>query len=366
MSKICLIIFVKKELIKMFNDYNSWIIPIYYKNNRVSKHDFDYVIFNYYCHICKNHTKKKYKFYENIKQAEFYRCEYCDNENFLHLDYYENKLLQINYKFTFNETKTYYKGIYLLDIPILKNEEILNRQIVVNKISLNKQNFEIKIQKHGNTEKLKDLLSENILKDLQFKDSNVKNILSKYHFFENNKLKITINFLKNKNFEDIKLCFTTNAFNKKTVKEYIEYIANFKKSKALLKALYDGFNKDIKKDIYDYKSDFIIIRSFNDINFISKLIKNRNLYKHIFNKNYNLYIPIKNYIDFLIWLQKIYTQKQVANLFFNKNINNLFPLLFKRGIELYCNEKKYLEENFHKVSCNVESIHNELFRIFRL
>ena len=176
MSSISRIIFIKKELIKMFNDFNSWIIPIYYKNNRVSKFDFDYVIFNYYCHVCKNHTKKKYKFYENIKNPEFYKCGCCDNENFIHINHYENKSLKINYHFNFNETKTYYEGIHLLDIPILRNEEILNRQIVVNKISLNKQNFEIKIQKHENTEKLKDLLSENILKDLQFKDSNVKNI----------------------------------------------------------------------------------------------------------------------------------------------------------------------------------------------
>ena len=27
---------------------------------------------------------------------------------------------------------------------------------------------------------------------------------------------------------------------------------------------------------------------------------------------------------------------------------------------------KFIKENFHKVSCIVESIHNELFRIFRL
>ena len=38
------------------------------------------------------------------------------------------------------------------------------------------------------------MLSENILKDLQFKDSNVKNIFLKYHFFENNKLRITIKY----------------------------------------------------------------------------------------------------------------------------------------------------------------------------
>ena len=38
------------------------------------------------------------------------------------------------------------------------------------------------------------------------------------------KLQITINFLKNTHLKDIELCFTTNDFNKKTIKKYIEYI----------------------------------------------------------------------------------------------------------------------------------------------
>ena len=67
-------------------------------------------------------------------------------------------------------------------------------------------------------------------------------------------------------------------------------ILNFK-SKALLKNYMMGLIK-ILKDIYDYKSDFIIIRSFNDINFISKLIK------------------IVTYINtYLIKLQSIYSIK---------------------------------------------------------
>jgi len=362
MSNIFHIIFIKKKLIKMFNDYNSWIIPIYYKNNRVSKHDFDYVIFNYYCHVCKNHTKKKYKFYENIKNPEFYKCGCCDNENFIHINHYENKSLKINYHFDFNETNDYYEGICQLDIPFLKNEKILNKQIIINKISINKQTFEIKIQKYKYTDKLKDLLTENILKDSIFKDSNLDNILSKYHYFKNNKLQITVNFLKNKNLEDIELCFTTNAFNKKTIKEYIEYIANFQKSKSLLKALYQGFTKDIDKNIYNYKSDFIIVRSFKDINFISNMIKNRDSYKHIFNNNL---IAIKDFIDFLIWLQKIYSQKQIVSLFLEKNINSFSDLL-RIGIHLQKNQKNNLQKDFYKVTCDIKSIHNELVRLYNL
>jgi hypothetical protein len=205
---------------------------------------------------------------------------------------------------------------------------------------------------------LKNLLSENILKN-----SNLENILSKYHFFKNNKLQITINFLKNTHLKDIELCFTTNDFNKKTIKKYIEYIANFQKSKSLLKALYQGFMKDIDKNTYNYKSDFIIVRSFNDINFITNIIKNRNSYKHILN---NEYISIKDFIDFIIWLQKIYTQKQVASLFLKKNMNSLFSDLFRMGIDLYKNQRDYLIENFHKVSCNIKSIHDELVRLYNL
>ena len=346
----------------MFNDYNSWIIPIYYKNNRVSKHDFDYVIFNYYCHICKTHTKKKYKFYENIKNPEFYKCGCCDNDNFILINHYENKSLKINYHFNFNETNDYYEGICQLDIPFFRNEKILNKQVIINKISINKQTFEIKIQKYKYTDKLKDLLTENILKDFIFKDSNLDNILSKYHYFKNNKLQITVNFLKNKNLEDIELCFTTNAFNKKTIKEYIEYIANFQKSKSLLKALYQGFTKDIDKNIYNYKSDFIIVRSFKDINFISNMIKNRDSYKHIFNNNL---IAIKDFIDFLIWLQKVYSQKQIVSLFLEKNINSFSDLL-RIGIHLQKNQKNNLQKDFYKVTCDIKSIHNELVRLYNL
>ena len=347
----------------MFNDYNSWIIPIYYKNNRVSKCNFDYIIFNYYCHICKTHIRKKYKFYENIQQAEFYKCESCDNENFLHLDNYKNKSIQANYQFIFINGENDYQGVCILDIPFLKTEKILNKQVIINKISLNKKTLKIEIkanyfQEYQNILKLKHLLSENILKN-----SNLQKILSKYHFFKNNKLQITINFLKNKHLKDIELCFTTNDFNKRTIKEYIEYIANFRKSKSLLKALYQGFMKDIDKNTYNYKSDFIIIRSFNDINFITDIIKNRNFYKHILN---NEYISIKDFIDFIIWLQKIYTQKQVASLFLKKNMDSLFPDLFRMGIDLYKNQRDYLIENFHKVSCNIKSIHDELVRLYNL
>ncbi len=368
MSSISRIIFIKKELIKMFNDFNSWIIPIYYKNNRVSKFDFDYVIFNYYCHGCRTHTKKKLKFYENIKQAEFYICEECENENFLHIDLYKNKSLKINYQFIFNDTKNNYEIAYYLDTPFLKYDEIINKKLTINTISINKRTFQIQVKKNSTKEyenicKLKDLLAENILKNIKFNDLELETIFLKYHFFKKNKLQIIINFLRNKHLKDIELCFTTNDFNKKTIKEYIEYIANFQKSKSLLKSLYQGFMKDIDKNIYNYKSDFIIIRSFKDINFISNLIKNRNSYKHILNDEY---ISIKDFIDFIIWLQKFYTQKQVASLFLKRNMDSLFSDLFKMGIDLNKNQKEYLMNNFHKESCNIKSIHDELVRLYNL
>jgi len=54
----------------------------------------------------------------------------------------------MNYQFDFKETNICYQGIYLLDIPFLKNEQILNKQLIIDKISLNKQTFEIKMPKY--------------------------------------------------------------------------------------------------------------------------------------------------------------------------------------------------------------------------
>lgn len=47
-------------------------------------------------------------------------------------------------------------------------------------------------------------------------------------------------------------------------------------------------------------------------------------------------------------------------------MDSLFPDLFRMGIDLYKNQRDYLIENFHKVSCNIKSIHDELVRLYNL
>jgi hypothetical protein len=350
----------------MFHNYNSWIVPVYYiDSNIISKQNYKFVVYNYYCNICNIHHKKEYKYHEYLIEVNTYICENCGNENFLHIDYYRNNSIEKNYQFIFNETADYYESKYILHIPYIKRDGILNKEIEVNKIILCKKTFLVSILKDNlsmsnDILKCKDFLSKKILEKFAHKNLDFKENFNKYQFFKINKLEITINYLKNQDIEELELCFTSNSFNKKTIKEYIEYISNYQKSKSLLKALYESFIKDIKKEIYDYKSDFIVIKSFSDINFVSKLIKNRSNYNYILNE-----IKIINHaIEFLIWLQKYYTQKQVTSLFFGKYINILFKDLFTMGIDLHNNSKDFLEDNFQKVPCKLEFIHDEFVRLY--
>ncbi|WP_434581553.1 PcfJ domain-containing protein [Sulfurimonas sp. NW15] len=356
------------------NKNNSWVI--------ISK-DIKKIKIYTYCN-CGDVQIIKSSYYSNdINYYEInnFLCYNCSNDLFLSLDaikkhkFLIHEIKNINFKIESFTTENGWGSAIYLYIPYNDKDDnnITFKKELLGNIFLNVDgkmktnttpifnNFnriDRYLDKLLNNALLKEI-SSNMIPDLKWLFPKITDIkIDEVKTFQMIKY-----FLKNKHQSEIEfflLCskdIDITKFN--TINDLIIKLSNNYKAKSIKKIIYNNVQKSIEHE-YDIKSDFIITRSFDDVNLIVKLLEN-DLIKEIFEN-----ISTSNGILFLRWLQKFYSQKLIVKTLM-KDMDDMKYLLWRdifRMIQHYTNYKSNIfNKYFKKVKFNADNIHNELVRI---
>jgi hypothetical protein len=372
-----------------FQKQNSWQVQtsLSFGNNYNFSDEESYGKFINFC-SCGSIENKIFRFYEYVAKPKITYCSKCNNDNFLSLDKFDYKkisieyLKKINFSIITSTTKNGWKACISLDIPVLdqENNKISSECEVLGTLSLdhNGKIKEFKSVIYNNLNKTNDYLDElcqealavYIINNPSEEISWIKKQINLYNFLEKDNFKIIIFFLENKHQKEIEFFLIENINDRSnitsnSIADYLKKISNNINVKSVKKAMYSNFLKSIKeKNKYRATADFIITRSFDDVNLISKLINNRHLKAHLFK-----YISIENAILFFRWLQKYYKAKQIVNslmneLYFMSEVYTSKWIDIMRMVHSMSYSDGYLfNKYFKKVQFNTDNIHNELIRI---
>jgi hypothetical protein len=164
-----------------------------------------------------------------------------------------------------------------------------------------------------------------------------------------------------KDFEILQLQY----FNKKHLEfdSYINYIGNYNKSKSVKKSLYKSFKNKTsilannhENELYDGIGDYIICRSFSDVNLINRLLQDNELKAQVFDKDIGYALKLLN------WLINIYSEKQICNMLLSGRRKLIFDI-FLTAKKITKADSSVFKKYFKKCKCSAKSIHNELIRM---
>ncbi|MFA6138999.1 MAG: EscU/YscU/HrcU family type III secretion system export apparatus switch protein [Sulfurimonas sp.] len=388
----------QSEKIKQLNA--SWIIPTYYKNHQetADKNSYDSVKYHYFCSECGSLEEEMRQYYDDFTfGCYYYACSNCLNNNFLHPDQ-KTPIDKFNYKYQYKETSVQYQALAIRYMPTLIDDEVFLSSFIDFEIKFDKTSNKINFYEHtffkqhffADTkkrymQKIGDFLASNIIDTI--KDRTLQMKINLYPYFKNNKLSTVQKYFQNRDMKELELFLVEgdDITAYKDVSSYLQHVANNREEKSIKNAIYKSFKDSITKSSikeqmnstyrYNYLADYIICRAFNDVNVIVRLL---DIKVDIFGSH-----RAEVYIDFFIWLQKRYTQKQVMQLLLPRNNKprmvegvidweqyHLFKYMprdiFNLVYDINNKSSKLLDENFQKVKCNVSSIHDELSRINNL
>ncbi|MEA3554015.1 MAG: PcfJ domain-containing protein, partial [Campylobacterota bacterium] len=143
-----------------------------------------------------------------------------------------------------------------------------------------------------------------------------------------------------------------------TINDALRYVANSRKEKSLKKAIFENYQEQMIDKSYYFLYPYCIAKYIKDINIANRLIDlDLNMYfKEIVNHN-SLEL-------FLIYLVKHYSDKQIENLFKSYKKQEMF--WFLDTVELFAELSAEMRNNFVKVSCKYNILHDEIITYHRL
>jgi len=142
------------------------------------------------------------------------------------------------------------------------------------------------------------------------------------------------------------------------IDENLLYIQNNRKEKSLKKAVYEDYKYQLRKyESYNFIYPYSICKYIKDTNIATKFLE-LDLYsyfKELVNQN-----ALEYFFEYLV---KHYSQKQILNLFKTYQKQEIF--WFIDTIELFGELSYTMRENFAKVPCKYNTLHNEILRYHR-
>ncbi len=147
--------------------------------------------------------------------------------------------------------------------------------------------------------------------------------------------------------------------------QMLDFIADHRSEKILKKALYSSYEKQIKLGIYSPYSDYTFARTIDNVDFLVQLYHlspdvKRNLFTE---ETFNVAL------NFMQFLKRHYTQKQITNCFMKEfgnlrkykaalqHLTDTLRMFQTRGI------LEILDQHFIKVKLTTRALHNEVARI---
>jgi len=369
-------------MLKKEQSTNSWIVPI----PNFQLQNFEYL---YICK-CGNHFMLP-----NLHKELC--CDKClENRIFLPNDFNPDEVGYIeefhyevshsstnnndNFKFFFfkpiiNNTSNHISFIkeVLLEVSILQNKTFITH-------SENKKILELVIAKHGNHEKLKDIIYQELYQrlfatkyqqvlDKKDLESGLLDIESLEQY---EKLSAYLFLLDYQNINSIDCSFWDKDFIKVTEFDYPFHIAisNILNQKdyyrSIKKTFFNSYLQAMERKKYDPSFDYIVSRVFEDVNLLKELLEVDLGSKAIFCQKKE---HIGEYINFLNFLKTFYTQKMICKIIKSSFSQNG---MLKDSILMFQTLQKQKDFRFEKQKPNIYFIHNFLVthtnkqKIFRL
>ncbi len=353
---------------------------------------------NYFCSCSHKFTKINSSKKHNIE------CSFCGNDSFKDADDFLHikKILvwkEFYWDFKAFETDESWNVFAQYEIPIYddKLEKIVFSTQTLVKLELKKNgNSKLKIFEHSKVLSRYRLFINQELKQLSMQVINsAKNEF--YKFIINNKKIRWIDtdkiaylnidkkidylrfFLKNSHlrvhnfyyWENIeKIVNYTQEYP--TEKEMLNLIINNRQEKSIKKAIYKAYTQSIKTKYYNPSTDYIFSRTIENVNFLMKLlVLSPKIKEYLFNDNDNDNSDV--IIEFILFLKKYYSEKQITIFFSeyvvnNKDYKNIYKY-WKDTLHIIKNKEnsiKSLEEYFTKVKLTPKKLHDELVRVFHI
>ncbi len=148
-----------------------------------------------------------------------------------------------------------------------------------------------------------------------------------------------------------------------SVTESLAFILNNRKEKSVRKALFLSYKNKMEQTPrrYDPTFDYVILRVFNDTNYLTFLLSidayNKN---NMFHENYP-----ETIIDVFTFLKEYYTEKQLVSFIKQSVTGHNHYHLWKDSLRMLSNQETLLlfREQFNRQKPQVTLLHNELIRV---
>lgn len=324
----------------------------------------DYVVETYIC-SCGNIdfiTK-------SAKQKLNYICKECENQKFYDANaawrnighfLYQNLDLDVSYEYDIRSDDTTLDSLYAIQIP--KSIDFSRRKVVFAKkpvctLSLGrdgelKENYSLRFEQKILTQ-LKGNLTQYINKHGCF---NIPRSRGKELT-----LKMASFFLKNKHLKEFDFYYWSDVERLRRledvyIKDALDLISNYPRAKSVKKAVYQNYIKQLNdSDRFDLTFVEVFSKNIQDVNILVKLLKLK--------LEYSIYSNInqKGLDEIIVFLKQYYSEKQLLKFFSSKEFSS-HHYLFRDTVNEFLYDKDIIEDKFRKVSCKVQSIHDEFVR----
>jgi len=376
------------------NNTLSWIYTTDINSTRTlfEKEILPYTIEVYSCSC----SHKEIIIKSNYQEQE-YICKVCENNKFLDANYFLGNTAW------YDPIEDVFSKELLENLPLTINKDIINNKLFASitleipnnidiscdKISfLKKEIFQVSIDEFGN---MKEKLFANFdLNDnwYYFNYKTQEEIIDKHSILSGYKKRICHNIINSNYFnlssninekvttiEEISF-FVKNTHLKEfeflywkeidylplekvsTIYDALNYILNNRKEKSLKKAIFENYQEQMIGKSYYFIYPYCITKYIKDTNIAKRLLDLD------FNKYFKEIINHHSLEYFLEYLTKHFSDKQILNLFKSYLKQELF--WFVDTLELFAELDDNMRENFEKIHCKYDILHDEIVEYHRL
>ncbi|MEA2017122.1 MAG: PcfJ domain-containing protein [Campylobacterota bacterium] len=212
------------------------------------------------------------------------------------------------------------------------------------------------INKHPILLNYKTKILKNILKNNYFEFSD--DITKKTKKIEQVGYFAKYNHLKEFDFYHWKNVDFLPSNQKLTVNEALKYVVNYRKEKSLKKAIFEYYQEQMVEGKYYFLYPFCVAKYIKDVNIAIRLLLLD------FNHFFTEIIDHNSLEYFLQYLTKNYSDKQIENLLKSYLKQEMF--WFLDSLDLFAELNDEMRDNFMKVSCRYDALHDEIVSYHRL
>ena len=322
-----------------------------------------YVVETYICSCGFTDFVLKY-----LEDRVEYECDRCQNSEFYdansawkNLSHFlaQSKELVLNFDYDLFEEERYILSRYYTSIPT--SIDFLRGKVFYSK----KDVHSVTLTKEGEIKENYSLgfslIISSVLKENLTEYINEHNC---YSLPKTEKRELTLAmatfFLKNRDLKEFDFYYWVGVERLKgkalSVEKALQVVANYSNAKSVKRAIYKNYVTQMSEhSSFDFTFTEVFCQLIDDVNILSRLLSlNIKSYKH--NK-----IESRSLYEFIKFLKTQYSEKQLLKLFFHSEFKS-YNHMFRDVVREFMYNSNVVVDNFHKVSCSVQALHDEFVR----